>query len=547
MSARPFRWSAAWTRRAVQIAALLLFLGLFLAVRMRPGWAPDWTARLFVLLDPLALVATLLAAHAVPAALLLALVTVVVTALLGRVFCGWVCPFGTLHAIAGRVLRWIRPAKKSSQAFSPWQRAKYYMLAGFLVMAAFGGHWVCVWDPIVLLTRSCAAAFFPGAQWAVEDGSKAIYDADPGIGPLRVTRVTEGPYRELRDNVLGIPKLSFIGGGALLAIVLGLLLLNGVRRRFWCRYLCPLGALLGLIAWRPALRRQVKKDACNQCDLCGMACAGGAAAAPGERWMSSECLGCLGCTEACRRDGLAFAWSWPMKREPAGERLDLSKRALVASAAGGVIGLGLMRITPQARGSVFNPDLIRPPGALAEGDFLARCLACGLCMKICPTGGLQPAWAEAGLEGLWTPRLVPSIGYCDFTCTLCGQVCPTEAIRPLPLEEKQKVKIGLARFDTTRCIPYAYGRECIVCEEVCPLPKKAIYAVETVVTLRDGARVTLKQPRIDANLCTGCGICENACPFKDQPAVRVFSANESRHPKTNQPIMPDSGRGADPY
>jgi ferredoxin len=547
MIARRPRWSAAWARRAVQVAALLLFLGLFLAVRMRPGWVPDWTVTLFFLLDPLILAATLLAAHAVPAAFLLALVTVVVTALLGRVFCGWFCPFGTLHAIAGRVLGWIRPARKTPQPFSPWQRTKYYVLAGFLVMAALGGHWVCAWDPIVLLTRSCAAALFPGAQWAVEDGSKAVFDADLRVGSLKASDVTDVPYVFLRDHVLGIPHLSFIGGGALLGILLVLLLLNGVRRRFWCRYLCPLGALLGLIAWRPALRRHVKKEACNACDLCGSACAGGAAAAPGDRWMPTECLVCLGCGAACRREGLGFDWSMPLTREPEVERLDLSKRALAASAVGGVIGLGLMRITPQARGSVFHPDLIRPPGSRAEREFLQRCLACGLCFKACPTGGLQPAWSEAGLEGLWTPRLVPAIGYCDFTCNLCGQVCPTEAIRPLPLDEKQKTRIGLARFDTTRCIPYAYGRECIVCEEHCPLPKKAIYAVETEVTLRDGTKVTLKQPRIDPELCTGCGNCEYVCPFKDRPAVRVYSANESRHPKTNQPILPSSGGGADPY
>jgi ferredoxin len=285
-----------------------------------------------------------------------------------------------------------------------------------------------------------------------------------------------------------------------------------------------------------------------------MACAGAAAAAPGDRWMPSECLVCLNCTEACRREGLAFAWGGPWAREPAVEGLDLSKRALVGSAVGGLLGLGLMRITPQARATmpraerfVFNPDLVRPPGARAERDFLQRCTACGLCMKVCPTGGLQPAWAEAGLEGIWTPRLVPAIGYCVYSCNQCGQVCPTEAIRPLPLAEKQQVRIGLARFDTTRCIPYAYGRECIVCEEVCPLPKKAIYAVETDVTRGDGSVVRLKQPRVDPELCTGCGNCEYACPYKDQPAVRVFSANESRHPKTNQPILPATGNGGDPH
>jgi Pyruvate/2-oxoacid:ferredoxin oxidoreductase delta subunit len=159
-------------------------------------------------------------------------------------------------------------------------------------------------------------------------------------------------------------------------------------------------------------------------------------------------------------------------------------------------------------------------------------------MKICPTGGLQPAITEAGLEGLWTPRLAPHIGHCDYTCTLCGQVCPTQAIESLTEEAKHAVKIGLASFDKTRCIPYTYGRECIVCEEHCPVPDKAIYAVEAEVIDHDGNKKTIKQPRVNPDLCTGCGICENVCPYRDRPGIRVFSSNETRHPD-NQPILPE--------
>jgi Pyruvate/2-oxoacid:ferredoxin oxidoreductase delta subunit len=115
-------------------------------------------------------------------------------------------------------------------------------------------------------------------------------------------------------------------------------------------------------------------------------------------------------------------------------------------------------------------------------------------------------------------------------------VCPTGAIRPLPLPEKKAVRIGLAVFDTGRCLPYAFGRNCIVCEEHCPIPTKAITFTEVSVRLRDGSSVVVKQPRVDADLCTGCGICENVCPFRDRAAVRVTSANESRHPG-NRPFL----------
>ena len=209
------------------------------------------------------------------------------------------------------------------------------------------------------------------------------------------------------------------------------------------------------------------------------------------------------------------------------------------------IGLGESSVRP-------NPALIRPPGARNEKEFLQLCVRCGECMKVCLTNGLQPAGFETGLEALWSPRLVPRIGYCEFNCTLCGQVCPTQAIEPLPVEEKRKVKIGLAAFDTSRCLPYAFQTPCIVCEEHCPLPKKAIWFVETEVTRHDGSSLTIKLPRVDPDLCIGCGICETKCVIQDLPAIRVTSANEDRNP-ANRVILKSAGalygspNGANPY
>jgi Pyruvate/2-oxoacid:ferredoxin oxidoreductase delta subunit len=161
-------------------------------------------------------------------------------------------------------------------------------------------------------------------------------------------------------------------------------------------------------------------------------------------------------------------------------------------------------------------------------------------MKVCPTNALHPSLTEGGLAGLWTPIVVPRIGYCEYECNLCGQACPTEAIRPLSVEEKKQVRIGLACIDATRCLPYAYDRDCIVCEEHCPIPTKAITFVEREVVGRDGVARLRKQPRVDVDRCNGCGICETKCPFEDEPAIRVTSANESRHPG-NQPILPAAG------
>jgi len=546
MSGRRRVWSARWLRPAVQGVFLLLFVVLLLCARPGAGSGPNPAVKLFFFFDPLILLATALAAHSVPPAMLLALVVIAATLVAGRVFCGWICPLGTVHDIVGWLFdRGGRGAKLRNQ-WSPWQRTKYYLLIAFGVMALFGGHWVCTMDPLVFLYRTVTTAGLPAGQWAVEESSTAVYHADPGVGPARLTLVTEPVYTFLRDNVFVVPRQAFLGGGLIAVLFVGVLLLNGFRRRFWCRYLCPLGALLGLCARRPLLRRDVKQQDCNQCGLCVLGCHGAAAEGPGGQWKPSECFVCLNCTDSCTRRAMSFRWTWPWRREPAVAPLGMSRRSALGAALGGAATLALMRSNPQARGAAFHPRLIRPPGARDEREFLARCTACGLCMKVCPTGGLQPAVAEAGCEGLWTPRLVPRIGYCEYECNLCGQVCPTGAIEPLSIEAKQQVKIGLACFDTTRCIPYAYGRDCMVCEEHCPIPDKAIYFVEVPVPDRDGKEKIVKQPHVDPDLCIGCGICESVCPYKDRPAIRVSSANETRNP-ANQPILPAAEESGEDY
>ncbi len=539
MTRRPIP-SGAWVRRAVQLVFLVLFFGLLLLARPRAGADPSPLVKSFFLIDPLILTVTWLAAHAVPLAALWSLVVVGVTLVLGRVFCGWVCPLGTIHAIAGRLFQGRGGRRNRKDRWSRWQLGKYYLLVAFLAMAAFGGHWVAIFDPLVLLYRTTTVAFLPGLQWAVEEGSTAVYQADPGVGEFRLTRVTEPPYEFMRDHVFVVPSQAFVGTGLIVALFLVTVALNAYRRRFWCRYLCPLGALLGFLSWRPLVRRKTQADACNHCDLCGMNCHGAASAGPGEGWRAAECMGCLNCTASCPRDGLRFGLARPWKRADAEQRLGLSRRAALGSAAAGLVGLAFLRATPLGRRRKYHPRLIRPPGSRPEPEFLARCTGCGLCMKVCPTGAIQPAITEAGLEGLWTPRLIPKLGYCDYNCTLCGQVCPTGAIEAMDVEEKQQTKIGLASFDTSRCLPYAYARECIVCEEHCPVPDKAIYTVDVEVEDHDGNRLVVKQPRVDPDRCIGCGICENKCVFTDRAAIRVSSANEARNPD-NQPILPDYG------
>jgi formate hydrogenlyase subunit 6/NADH:ubiquinone oxidoreductase subunit I len=142
-------------------------------------------------------------------------------------------------------------------------------------------------------------------------------------------------------------------------------------------------------------------------------------------------------------------------------------------------------------------------------------------MKACPTNGLQPCVLESGLDGLWTPRLVPRIGGCEKNCNLCGQVCPTRAIRNLPLEEKSYARIGTAVIDRSRCLAWEQDRTCLVCDEAC-----SYNAIDNRNETIQGT--TLGRPFVNEQACMGCGLCESRCPVDGPAAIQVFSMAEER-------------------
>ncbi|MBN1212869.1 MAG: 4Fe-4S binding protein, partial [candidate division Zixibacteria bacterium] len=324
---------------------------------------------------------------------------------------------------------------------------------------------------------------------------------------------------------------------------------NRVFTRFWCRGICPLGALLGLFSRFAIFGLEKDETTCDSCRKCVIHCQGADNPEPGFVWRQAECHLCLNCQASCPQSSLKFKF-FPnqnvTKTNPAPtQKVDITRRKVVASLAGGAVLWPVFRA-----GDAFEVNtsekLIRPPGSVGEEDFLARCIRCGQCMRVCPNNALHPTFLEAGLEGLWSPILIAKIGYCEHTCTLCGQVCPTEAIRELTMAEKigdadqAPTRIGTAFIDRGRCLPWAMARPCIVCEEWCPTSPKAIFLDEVIVHNSKGEEVTVKQPHIDPDLCTGCGACENACPVIDRAAVYITSVGETRSPK-NQILLERKG------
>ena len=306
-----------WLRRCIQTLCLLLFFYLFLQTAYHPINRTGGPVALFFELDPLVLAATWLAGAPVPLTLLFSLGTLGVSIFFGRWFCGWVCPLGTLHQMMTHVRGGSTASRLNRAVYSPRQRWKYLVLIGLLAGTLTGLNLIGWVDPFSLLYRSLATAIFP----AFNSGSHALfawlYESDPGLGRVRVTRVSEPVYEVLRRYLLveGRPQYYW---GILIGLVFGgILALNLWRHRFWCRYICPLGALLGLAGKNPLLRLKKDQEACNDCRLCVAVCPAGANPdGPSDRsdaWKPAECFFCWNCESVCPKQAISFEFAVPSR------------------------------------------------------------------------------------------------------------------------------------------------------------------------------------------------------------------------------------------
>jgi polyferredoxin len=564
------------TRRISQTIFFSMFLWFCIAsVLGEKYWQlRAWPVNLFLNLDPLVAIGTIITTHKLFAPLLWGMLTIILTLIFGRFFCSWVCPFGTLHHFVGFLAHRKTPAAKKIKlnTYRPAQSIKYFVLIFFIGMTIFKRNdsstlQTGLLDPIPLITRSFNIVLLPVIE-------------------------------TLTKTISAVPR-KYEGGLPILAVFLTFVFLNLFIPRFFCRFVCPTGALFGIINRFSFFRIGKNVATCSDCKLCEKTCQG--ACAPSAKIRSSECLLCMNCLDDCKDDVITYRPAPSSAGEVSAP--DISRRGFMLSISSGILAIPAIRMAGKL-GNNWNHLMIRPPGSLTETEFLKRCIKCGQCIRICPTNVLQPAGINTGLESLWTPILNNRIGTsgCQLNCTACGNICPTSAIRSISLDEKLgtgdfadvgPIKLGTAFVDRSRCLPWAMDKPCIVCQENCPVSPKAIFTKEVFNTIRNGTvtvkktsgktvsivdgalpadayaggdyylspadaksrlkitansvdsielekdiafkpgnvlfvQVRLQQPHVDIEKCTGCGVCQHECPVSGKRAIRVSGDGETR-------------------
>ncbi|MDF2570142.1 MAG: rsxB 9 [Sporomusa sp.] len=404
---------ASLLRYLLQTVSLVSFVLLLASLSYPPG-LENLVLQWFSRLDPWILLSQLRWQKAVPSWVWIPILTLAASLLWGRIFCGWLCPFGALLELTDKIGRMI---------FTNLQLIRAKVLH---VTEPVRGHWL-----IFLLI-----VFALGSNWVFFLSPFALFSHE-------IVRILQGE----------IPWM-------LMGIMAGTLLFS----RLWCSVLCPTGVLFSYIARLRFFRYGIAGN-CMQCGKCTRTCSVGAA--PLHTGVSKEgCLACGDCQRSCPTKAIKWQWSFGWGKnsqatdETAAVKLQESRRQFFKTAFAVTMAAAVWKKTVWAA-----EKALRPPGALPEPELTAVCNRCGRCIQVCPSKALQPMPITDGLANFETPYIIPRKKRCDL-CLSCQKVCPTGAITQVSLE---KVRMGKAVIDKPRCIAWTEAKACLICGEQCPV------------------------------------------------------------------------------
>ena len=443
---------------------------------------------------------------------------VVLTLLVGRVYCSVICPLGVMQDI----ISWISGRRKKHRyrfSYSPERKAlRYGVLCLFLVALIAGvGSFVALLAPYSSYGRIASNLFAPVWQWG--NNVLARYSEQVGSYDFAATEVW---IKSLPTFVIAVLTL----------VVVGVLAWRGGRT--YCNTLCPVGTVLGFLSRFSLFRMTIDEEKCNRCGLCSRQCKAACIDGKEHRIDYSRCVACMDCIDTCRHGAIGFRLHRRQPAPAAGKpasatekSVDTSRRtfltatALTAAAAavqaqkkkvdGGLAVIEDKKIPERATPIV-------PPGAQGLRHMARHCTACQLCVSVCPNGVLRPS---TRLETLMQPESSYERGYCRPECTRCSEVCPAGSIRKISVADKSSIQIGHAVWVKENCVPLTDGVSCGNCARHCPVG--AIQMVPSDPADEKSVRI----PVVNTERCIGCGACEHLCPAR--PFSAIYVEGHERH------------------
>ena len=434
---------------------------------------------------------------------------ILLTLLLGRVYCSVICPLGVMQDI----ISWIHgKTKKKSRfrfSYSPAKKwLRYAVLALFIAGLVLGAHSIAVLiAPYSAYGRIAANLFAPLYQWgnnllawiAERADSYAFYSVDVWI-------------RSTATFVISAVTFIIIG------------VLAWKHGRTWCNTICPVGTVLGFISRFSIFAPVIDTDKCRNCGLCGKQCKAACINMKEHSIDYSRCVSCMDCIDTCKDGAIKYACRYGKggsHPQTVSKSPDMTKRAFILSTtiAGTAVAAkaqemkvdgGLSAISNAEKPERQTP--IVPAGALSLKNFADHCTSCQLCVSACPNQVLRPS---TSLQTLMQPEMSYERGYCRPECTRCSDVCPAGAIHPVTVEEKSSIQIGHAVVNLENCVVNTDDVKCGNCARHCPAG-----AIRMVKKNPDDPQ-SLMIPTVNEERCIGCGACENLCPARPFTAIHV--------------------------
>ena len=425
----------------------------------------------------------------------------ILTLITGRTYCSFLCPLGIGQDLNSRIGGRIKKKFRRYGFRKPFTILRYTILAATLVVTVVWGiYMLTLLDPYSIYGRF--TTYFVKPVFILLNNFLAGI-----LGKFDIYTLSNIPVKGFPLVVYAIPAVFFL-------LVGGLSLTKG---RLYCNMICPVGTLLGLISKISLFRIKFKEDACTRCGRCAMRCKSSCIDFLKYDIDVSRCVNCFNCVHTCQDKAISYGLV-SFRRKP--QETDESRRKVVAGSLLLLLGLsttakGQEKATPKPKKeSTVRENRtcpVCPPGGGSIADFNIDCIACSLCINVCPNNVLQPAFRQYGIAGMMQPVMDYHKSFCTYNCNKCTEVCPTNALHPLDLEAKKLTQIGKANFIKDNCIVKVEKTACGACSEACPT--KACHMIPY-----EGNLVI---PEVTEDICIGCGHCEFACPASPYKAIFV--------------------------